>query len=214
MVHKNGTTASERNRERDPGYYRTGSSVEELTRRNVQIVVDLEEAAMANRSTSDRLIDAVTCFCGSVPFVWVHLLWFGGWILANTLPGLPRFDPFPFGLLTMIVSLEAILLSTFILITQNRHARIDERRNHLDLQIDLLSEQENTKILALLHAMARKMGVDGYDDPEIRALEREVQVDSVVKQIKRNIEHGGDAGTPEVEAAEEKLDPRETSAAR
>lgn len=162
-------------------------SVDELTRRNVEIVAELEQSALSKRSTGDRIIDRVTAFCGSVIFVWFHIIWFGVWIVLNTVSGLPQFDPFPFGLLTMVVSLEAIMLSTFILITQNRQAQMAERRNHLDLQINLLSEQENTKMLTLIHAMAHKMGID-CEDPELHALEDRVPVSKVVEQIQETIE--------------------------
>ena len=91
-------------------------------------------------------------------FVWVHVIWFGGWILLNSIPGIPHFDPFPFTFLTLIVSLEAIFLSTFILISQNLETRISERRSHLDLQLNMLSEQENTKMIAILLAIAAESG--------------------------------------------------------
>ena len=93
-------------------------------------------------------------------FVGVHVVLFGGWILLNTFPGLPHFDPFPFTFLTLVVSLEAIFLSTFILISQNLETRISERRSHLDLQLNMLSEQENTKMITILLAIAEKVGAD------------------------------------------------------
>jgi uncharacterized membrane protein len=99
----------------------------------VQTIIQLEEAAKANRDSADRVADAIARFCGSMPFVWVHLLWFGAWIVVNVMPGVAHFDPYPFTFLTLIVSLEAIFLSTFILISQNYDARVNERRNHLDL---------------------------------------------------------------------------------
>ena len=106
-------------------------------------------------------------------FVWVHVLWFSVWIIANTavIPIKP-IDPYPFSFLTLVVSLEAIFLSTFILISENRQARIDERRNHLDLQINLLAEQEYTKTLQLLEQIANKLGVDANTDPDVEVLEQ------------------------------------------
>jgi uncharacterized membrane protein len=168
------------------------TSVEDLTRRNVEVVAELENAAKSERTVVDRIVDAITAFCGSVTFVWLHVLWFGGWIVLNTLPGMRHFDPFPFQFLTLVVSLEAILLSTFILITQNRQAQLADRRNHLDLQINMLSEQENTKMLSLLHAIAKRLDVDECNDPELNALERDTHVGRVVKQIEQNIEREGD----------------------
>jgi len=164
------------------------SSVEELTRRNVELIARIEAAALQDRGTVDRVIDAITAFCGSPPFVWLHLAWFTGWVLVNTLPGMHHFDPYPFQFLTLVVSLEAILLSTFILITQNRQAALADRRNHLDLQINLLSEQENTKMLIVLDRIARSLGVEECRDPETRALEERARPERMVKQIEQSME--------------------------
>ena len=124
-------------------------------------------------------------------FVYVHVAWFGGWILWHVLPGLPqsvRIDPYPFQFLTFVVSLEAIFLSTFILISQNRQNRITELRNHLDLQINLLSEQENSKVLAMLEALLRFHGLV-QPDPEVASLAEATQPDMLVQQIEQTLEH-------------------------
>jgi uncharacterized membrane protein len=125
--------------------YHKPSTVEDITQGNVQTIVQLEEAAKAERAKSDQIGDLIANFCGSMPFVWAHLIWFAAWIIINTVPGVDHFDSFPFNFLTLIVSLEAIFLSTFILISQNHETRLSERRNQLDLQINLLTEQENRK---------------------------------------------------------------------
>src|SRR5947207_922988 len=88
-------------------------SVEELTQRNVETVSKLEEATREQRSNADRVAEVIAAFCGSMTFVWVHVVWFGGWIVLNLLPGFKHVDPFPFTFLTLVVSLEAIFLSTF-----------------------------------------------------------------------------------------------------
>lgn len=103
---------------------------EDLTRDNVQAILRLEETANANRDQTDRMADVIARFCGSFTFVWVHLISFSAWIVVNAVPGLPHFDPFPFTFLTLVVSLEAIFLSTFILISQNHETRLSERRNN------------------------------------------------------------------------------------
>ncbi|HZJ17561.1 MAG TPA: DUF1003 domain-containing protein [Chthoniobacteraceae bacterium] len=121
-------------------------------------------------------------------FVWVHVVWFAGWIVGNTALAIQPIDPYPFSFLTLVVSLEAIFLSTFIMISENRKSRIDERRSHLDLQINLLAEQENTKMLTLLEAMARKMGVDSKEDPDIEVLEQATRPEKLVEQIDASIE--------------------------
>ena len=111
----------------------------------------------------------------------VHLLWFGGWMLMNLLPRSPfRFDPFPFQLLTLVVSLEAIFLSTFILITQSRQALLADRRNRLDLQINLLTEQENTMMLSLLEQIARRVGVNVARDEELQAMKEATSPERLV----------------------------------
>ncbi len=143
---------------------------EGVTAKNVATVLQLEAADHERRSTSDRAADAITAFCGSVSFIWTHVVWFVGWIGFNVPAGGHSFDPFPFPLLTLVVSLEAIFLSTFILISENRQARIGDRRNLLDLQINLLAEQENTKMLMLLRRIAEQMGVV-LEDRETVALE-------------------------------------------
>src|ERR1041385_2852715 len=145
-------------------------SVEQLTQRNIEIVRKLEEAANQERTTSDRVARIVARFCGSMTFVWVHVVGFGGWITLNLVPGLTHIDPFPFTFLTFIVSLEAIFLSTFILFSQNQDTRLSDRRNHLDLQINLLSEQENTKMLMMLLAIAEKVGAEIEPDEDMTVL--------------------------------------------
>ena len=159
------------------------SPAEQLTAQNVERVTRLEEAAREQRTPSDRLAEKIARFCGSMRFVWVHVVWFGGWILFNVGPGVPHVDPFPFTFLTLIVSLEAIFLSTFILISQNLDSRISERRSHLDLQLNLLSEQENTKMIVMLHAIAAKVGADLSQDAELRALSEETQPERLIEQI-------------------------------
>lgn len=159
------------------------SSVHELTERNVQAIAQLEQAARQERSGSDKFADAVARFCGSVTFLWTHVAGFGVWIAVNTWPGGPRFDPFPFTFLTLVVSLEAIFLSTFILISQNQETRLAERRNHLDLQINLLAEQENTRMLKMLTAIAGALGVKVEHDPDAKVLEEPTRPESLVQQI-------------------------------
>lgn len=159
------------------------SSAEQLTAQNVETVTRLEEAAREQRTPSDRLAEKIASFCGSMKFVWVHVVWFGGWILFNVIPGIPHVDPFPFTFLTLIVSLEAIFLSTFILISQNLDSRISERRSHLDLQLNLLSEQENTKMIVMLHAIAAKVGADLSQDSHLKALSQETQPERLIEQI-------------------------------
>src|SRR3954463_6598930 len=165
------------------------SSLAELTKRNVEVVAELEKAADAERSLTDRMADAISRFVGSMRFVYIHVIWFAAWIALSTLPFIPeawQIDPFPFTFLTFVVSLEAIFLSTFILIAQNHEERVARRRNHLDLQINLLSEQENSQMLKMLGAIQRQLKID--DDPKSRAKQEATKPEVVVAEIKKVIE--------------------------
>lgn len=164
--------------------YRAPRSVEEVTRRNVELIRALDQAAANHAGAADRAAALVAGWCGRIGFVWLHVAWFGAWILCNTLPGLPHFDPYPFTFLTLVVSLEAIFLATFVLMAQNHEMRITERRNQLDLQINMLTEQENTKILQVLTRIADKLGVAG-DDATIRAFEQATRPETLLAQIER-----------------------------
>jgi len=164
--------------------YHRARTVEELTRQNVETIVRLEEATKAKRNRFDQMADTITRICGSMRFVAFHFFWYAAWIVANiSLPAAEKWDPFPFALLTLVVSLEAIFLSVFILISQNRQGALDERRAQLDLQVNLLSEQENTKMLELLARIAEKVGVDLSDDPEVQALEEATRPQKLLQQI-------------------------------
>jgi len=146
-------------------------------------MVRLEEKTQ-DYSRSERVADAITNFCGSMWFVAFHVVWFGIWIIGNTASSPERrWDPFPFALLTLVVSLEAIFLSAFILISQKREALLSERRAELDLQVNLLSEQENTKVLELLTKIGEKVGVDLANDPEVAALEEATRPEKLLQQI-------------------------------
>ena len=172
--------------------YHRPRTVEELTRRNVETIVRLEEATKAERTRFDRVADTITRICGSMRFVLVHVFWYAAWIIANlSLPAGQRWDPFPFSFLTLTVSLEAIFLSVFILISQNRQSGMDERRAQLDLQVNLLSEQENTKMLELLEKIAEKVGVDLSDDPDVQILEEATRPQKLLQQIDQTMAKNG-----------------------
>jgi uncharacterized membrane protein len=161
-----------------------------LTAKNVETILEIEKAEKAKRTKSDIIAEAIARFCGSMVFVWVNFTWFGLWIVINTIPGIEHIDPFPFTFLTLVVSLEAIFLTTFILISQNLETKIAERRNHLDLQIDLLSEQENTKMIAMLEAISEKLGIDLGHDPHMEQLRQETHPQHLADQIDRREKKG------------------------
>jgi hypothetical protein len=141
--------------------------LKEILEQNVKTIADIEQAAHDARTPVDRLADQIAGFCGSMTFLWVHCFWFVGWLFINWLPlfkSTLRFDPPPFGILTLVVSLEAIFLSTFILISQNRQQKIADQRNHLDLQINLLAEQESSHIITMLTSLLNHHGIALPDD--------------------------------------------------
>ena len=161
----------------------TRQQAAEITRRNVRTVRELEELAVADPSFADRTASFVARFCGSIHFVWVHAAVFGAWFAINSLPGLPHWDPYPFTFLTMWASTESIFIASFILIAQNYAMRLSERRAQLDLQVNLLAEQETTKTLQMLEAIARQVGAQVGQDPEVAALAAATRLDSLAKQI-------------------------------
>ena len=134
---------------------------------NINTVVKIEEEAQLQRTTADRVSDLIASFVGSIPFVLLHLLWFGTWVTINIglVPGVRRYDPYPFALLCMLVSLEGVLLSTFVLIKQNRMSQRADQRAHLDLQVNLLAEKEITKLLQLQRLICARLDiVEATDD--------------------------------------------------
>ena len=154
--------------------------------RYVRTIIRLRMKAARERTLQDRIADAITSFSGRMLFVYTHLVWFSMWLLLNAgILGTPPFDPFPYGLLTMIVSLEAIFLSTFILITQNRMSQQAEHRADLDLHIDLLTEYELTRVLQMLDTIQDKMGIENDQDMELAELESETKPEEVLAEIER-----------------------------
>ncbi|MES2923122.1 MAG: DUF1003 domain-containing protein [Verrucomicrobiota bacterium] len=116
-------------------------------------------------------------------FLAVNAVGFAVWISLNTVILEKPWDPFPFSFLTLVVSLEAIFLSIFLLIASNRGARVDQRRSHLDLQINLLAEQENTEIMKLLHLISRKVGVGENGEKGFEVLKQTTSPELLIAQI-------------------------------
>jgi len=161
-------------------------SLSKVLERNIHTLAYLRLQASRARGLQERLADTITTFSGRMVFVYVHIIWFGLWILLNTgRLGIPPFDPFPYGLLTMIVSLEAIFLSTFVLISQNRLSEEAEGRANLSLQIGMLTEHETTRILQMLDAIQDKLGIENHEDSELADLEMETKPEDVLAEIER-----------------------------
>ncbi len=154
--------------------------------KNIRTMIGLRIKTASERTMQDRIADGITDFAGHLKFVYIHVIWFGAWILINTGKlGFKPFDPFPYGLLTMIVSLEAIFLSTFVMISQNRMSDDAERRANLHLHIGLLTEHETTRILQMLDAIQDKLGIDNDSDSELADLEMETKPEDVLAEIER-----------------------------
>ena len=161
-------------------------ALSKVIERNIRTIIHLRTKAEHERGLQDRIADAITSFSGRMIFVYIHIVWFGLWILLNTGRfGVSAFDPFPYGLLTMIVSLEAIFLSTFVLISQNRMGKETERRADLDLHIGLLTEHELTRVLQMLDAIQDKMGITDHESSELADLEMETKPEDVLAEIHR-----------------------------
>lgn len=157
-----------------------------IIEQNIHTIVELRRNTARQRTLQERLADVITDFSGRMFFVYFHIVWFGIWILLNVGDlGIKPFDPYPFGLLTMIVSLEAIFLSTFVLISQNRLSTEADRRADLDLQIGLLTEYELTRVLKMLDAIQDKMGIENDTDEELLELEKHVHPEDVLDEMER-----------------------------
>jgi uncharacterized membrane protein len=165
---------------------KTTPTVTRAIERYIRTIVHMRLKAARERTQEQRIADAITAFSGRMVFVYLHILWFSLWILLNSgLLAIEPFDPFPYGLLTMIVSLEAIFLATFVLISQNRMSEQSEQRADLDLHIDLLTEYELTRVLQMLDAIQEKLGIPNDEDPELADLEMETRPEAVLAEIER-----------------------------
>ena len=174
------------NQEEQADHAADNPALSQVIERNIRTIIQLRLQAAREHSVQDRLADAITLFSGHMVFVYVHIVWFGVWILLNTgRVGVRPFDPFPYGLLTMVVSLEAIFLSTFVLISQNRLSEVAEHRADLDLQIGLLTEYELTRVLRMLDAIQDKLGITNEADEELADLEKETKPEDVLAEIER-----------------------------
>ncbi len=154
---------------------------------HVDLIAKHEQDFLTNRSAAERLGDSFAGFAGSLPFVCIHLAIFAGWMVFNTASfTLPRhFDPPPFSLLGTIVALEAILLASIILMRQSRMSRRADERDHLMLQILLLTEKEITTVLGVDRQIAGKVGLQQVAaDKEIEQLSQHTSIDDVAQTIK------------------------------
>jgi uncharacterized membrane protein len=171
--------------EHTPGIVPSDPYERRLAERRQTIAV-FRTTANAQRTRAERVADRLAEFFGSIPFIGLHILWFLVWIVWNVeiIPGLPAFDPFPFGLLTMIVSLEAIFLSAFVLLSQNRSAEIADLRSELELQLNIVLEEKTTGLIRALNVLSTRLGVQGVLDPELLELTRPVDLVALERETR------------------------------
>lgn len=144
------------------------------TEQRHQFFKSFEAKSLRSRSFLTQIADDLTTICGSTPFLLLHALFFFLWVAINSgfFPQFLPFDPFPFGFLTMIVSLEAIFLSIFVLVSQNRISHINTVRDEVHMRVNLIAEEEITKILEILAEIRREMGIKRHDLELEKMLER------------------------------------------
>ena len=159
----------------------TQPGLSSVLNRNIQRMRERRDQEEGLANLSERVSDRITKFAGSMTFVGIHALAYGGWIAVNLgiVPGMRPFDP-SFVMLAMEASVEAIFLSTFVLISQNRMMAAAAKQSDLDLQINLLTEHELTRLVSLVDAMARKMGIEAVDREDIDEIEQDVSPEVVL----------------------------------
>jgi uncharacterized membrane protein len=145
----------------------------------------LREKLESEKRWSDRLADFLTRFFGTVEFLLLNGLLFVFWIVANCgiIPGIAPFDPYPYGLLTMIVSLEAIFLATIVLVSQNRMNKVATLREELDFVITIQAEEESTRILKMLDEIHDHLGLNPKDDHELRLMKKRTDIERLRKML-------------------------------
>jgi len=157
---------------------------------NIDAIAKLEHDALGRRTPTERVSDVITKVVGNVGFLLAELILISGWSLVNlqVVPGFKPFDPFPFGVLALVVSSESVFLTIFVLISQSRMARQSERRSHLDLQVGMLSEQELTTVLQMLQKLCQHMGVNvDSSKQEIQSFSKTTDVDKLASELENRL---------------------------
>ena len=156
----------------------------QIVERNIHALLDHRREMDRRKPFQDRIADAITRFTGSMLFVYLHLLMFGSWIAINLglIPGVPRFDP-TFVVLAMVASVEAIFLSTFVLISQNRMQALADKRADLDLQISLLAEHEITRLIQMVSAISERLNLHDAQSADLHELKKDVAPEAVLDRL-------------------------------
>lgn len=166
------------------------SSPEENVNARRKAIKSFKAKANAKRTAPEKFADLLTSKFGSIAFLSLNATWFTVWILINVgwVPGLEPFDPFPFGLLTMVVSLEAIFLAIIVLVSQNREARVGELREEIELQISTVSESEVTKLIQMVSILLEKQGVKTDEDPELQKMLKPINNAVMERELKKELD--------------------------
>ncbi|HKV10885.1 MAG TPA: DUF1003 domain-containing protein [Thermoanaerobaculia bacterium] len=161
----------------------------ESAEKNIETIVRLEQEAMLQRKLGERVSDSLTRVMGTMAFAVFHFVLFAAWFTVNLgLTPLEPFDPFPFGILTLIVSAEGVLLAIFVLISQNRMSRQANQRAHLNLQISLLAEQETTRLLRKVQSLVDRLGIEEPTrDQDVRRLAEDTHLEVLAEELRKKL---------------------------
>jgi len=162
----------------------SGGELSSAVRTNIETLRNRREQEARTASRQEKLADAITAFTGSMPFVYLHLALYGGWIAWNLIPGFAHFDP-TFVILAMEASVEAIFLSTFVLISQNRTLAATNKRDELDLQINLLAEHELTRLIQMVSAIAARLEIQTGAEKDVAEITKDVAPERLLSEIER-----------------------------
>ena len=165
------------------------TTLKQSPRTTRRVIRSIKAKSDAKRTFAERSTDRLTRIFGSFPFFAANALWFGLWLSINLgwMPGIQPFDPFPFNLLTTVVSLEAIALSIIVLASQNRVARLYDVREEMDLQVDIITEQELTKIMELVVKLAEKQGIAVAHDTVLHEMLKPMDTEKIEKALERQV---------------------------
>ncbi|XIA62219.1 DUF1003 domain-containing protein [Bradyrhizobium sp. TZ2] len=158
-------------------------------RKTIEALREQRKQEKRNASREEKLANAITAFTGSMRFVYLHLVIYGVWIAWNLIPGIPHFDP-TFVILAMEASVEAIFLSTFVLISQNRAQAATDKRDDLDLHINLVAEHELTRLIEMVSAIAQKIDVRTGTEQEVAEITKDVAPEVLLKEIEQQDRKG------------------------
>ncbi len=159
----------------------------EKIKQREQVFRSFKAKSNARRTIAEKLADWITNYFGSISFLILNAFFFVGWIMINTgkIHGIPAFDPFPFNLLTTFVSLEAIVLAIFVLISQNRATKVEDIREEVDLQINIIAEKEITKLMKMTALLLKKTGIDVAEDQELQKMLKATSAEELQKRLEK-----------------------------